>query len=93
MTELELTKGIVTFGVEMGKEGENIDEQTFSVEFHSLNDLIALLSEDKAKMYANLRGAKNVFVDSVNFIAENEAEGLRVETILMEDSSVVELLH
>ncbi len=91
--ELTLTEGHVSFGYEFAEERKNEEEQTFSVPFHSLQEMLELVAPNKSQEFAAVRGAKNVWVDSVGFIAKSEDENTQVETLLMEDENYVELLQ
>lgn len=87
ITELPITMGKVNFMYiyEDETKNKNIEEQTFAVEFQSLQELVALLSSERASFYATIKGAKRVVADSVTLISQSNDGTIKIESLLMED--------
>lgn len=93
VTELETTSGKVVFSYETGNEQEvhEFDEQTFSLEFDSLDEMIELLQEKKLDELKQERNVENVFVDSIEIISMNDTKNVRAETLLLDDVIFTEI--
>jgi hypothetical protein len=94
-TELQLVSGHVVYGFELKDTTKNTNEEemTFSDEFYSLKEMMSLISTEKLQVHAMIRGARNVWVESIGFISRSEDGKSQVETLMMEDENFVELMQ
>ena len=93
--ELKPAIGKVVYRYETGHEAEEfeIDEQVFSIDFHTLPELINLLQKEKLNQSKESRNVMNVTVDSVVYTAESEDNKTKIETLMLEDMIFVELIQ